>query len=95
MGCQNTSGAYVCNDQDTDISVPLAEVIQALQLIDGTCHQSDQGTASLDDNNALSGQAFVDNYGGYNAIVAYCNNNDPVNTAPSSYTAPGKSLLKT
>ena len=83
VGCYNTSGAYVCNDQDSDISVPLSEVSNVLNFITSTC---------IGSNEAESGQAFVDTYGGYNVVVAYCNGNLSPSTPPDAYTPPGMAI---
>ncbi|KAK3680627.1 hypothetical protein LTR37_021133 [Vermiconidia calcicola] len=80
VGCYDTSGFYVCNDQDVAISVPLLEVGTALSYVAKTCTGDIKG---------ISGQAFVDTFGGFNVIVAVCVSSDPVDTTPASYIPPG------
>jgi hypothetical protein len=37
----------------------------------------------------ITGQAFTNDQGGYNVVVAYCNSNDDSSVRPSEYTPPG------
>ncbi|KAK3723289.1 hypothetical protein LTR37_002012 [Vermiconidia calcicola] len=52
-------------------------------LIAGVCYNGGEG------HHPLSGQAFTSDQGGYNVVVAFCDSNDPPDTAPSAYTPPG------
>lgn len=45
------------------------------------------GCGVTEDNGAFSGQTFVNEDGGYNLVVAYCNGNDPTDVPPSAYDA--------
>lgn len=58
IGCYDTSGVYVCNDQDVEIVIPMSEAIDQVNYLKDTC-----GAA---DGDFGSGQVFSDSYGGYN-----------------------------
>lgn len=75
MACTNTSGAYLCNDNDDDISVPLSEVAEYLATADTYCRPS----SGVPDDDVMSGQVFTD--GNYNVEIAYADcNHDPLST---------------
>ncbi|KAK3710743.1 hypothetical protein LTR37_010162 [Vermiconidia calcicola] len=83
IGCFNTSGVYVCNDNAEDITVTNADGSAFAGLIAGVCYNGGEG------HHPLSGQAFTSDQGGYNVVVAFCDSHDPVDTPPSAYTPPG------
>ena len=62
IGCYDTSGVYICNDQDVEITIPMEEAVAQKDFLNDLCHKSGQGEGYY----AVSGQVFSDNYGGYN-----------------------------
>lgn len=78
---------YLCNDQDVDITVDLKSVANYGSEVDSYCASIPSSDGDLDGN--YSGQLFVSDDGGYNVVVAFCDNNEPTDTLPSSYSAPG------
>lgn len=80
IGCYDTSGVYVCNDQDVEITIPMDEAIAQVDYLNLLCRGGE---------NTVSGQVFSDSYGGYNLNIGYCNNNHPLDARPSDYTFPG------
>ncbi|KAK5169796.1 uncharacterized protein LTR77_005774 [Saxophila tyrrhenica] len=85
IGCSNTSGVYVCNDQDSDIELDMGDITPVMKGLMDTCGYHDDKTYEV----PISGQIFVDANGGYNLNIAYCNGNDATNIGPSAYSAPG------
>lgn len=62
IGCYDTSGVYICNDQDVDIAIPMSEAVEQKDFLKDICLEHGQGEGYY----AVSGQVFSDNYGGYN-----------------------------
>ncbi|KAK5163345.1 uncharacterized protein LTR77_010718 [Saxophila tyrrhenica] len=83
IGCYNTSGVYVCNDNDFDITFTGADGSAFAGLILGVCYDGGEG------HHPVSGQAFTSDNDGFNVVVGFCDNDDDVATKPSDYTPPG------
>ncbi|KAK3680950.1 hypothetical protein LTR37_021006 [Vermiconidia calcicola] len=81
IGCYDTSGVSICNDQDADLSFPMQEAIDNMNFLKGVCH----GPASGEGYYYISGQMFITDHGGYNLNIGYCNNNDPVDKPFADY----------
>ncbi|KAK5166906.1 uncharacterized protein LTR77_007635 [Saxophila tyrrhenica] len=79
VGCYNSSGVYICNDQDVDIEIQMGEVVEVLTQLSETCYVGHSPYG-------ISGQIFMDSLGGYNLNIGYCDNNDPNLTGPGAYT---------
>lgn len=43
IGCYDTSGVYICNDQDVEITIPMEEAIDQVDFLKDLCHESGQG----------------------------------------------------
>ena len=80
IGCYNTSGVYICNDQAVDITIAITDATTITNYIYETCISNGEG---------LSGQMFTDANGGYNVVIAFCDGNLSPSTPPSAYTPPG------
>ncbi|KAK3709709.1 hypothetical protein LTR37_010736 [Vermiconidia calcicola] len=82
IGCFNTSGVYVCNDNDEDITIPMSEATEQMLYLMSICI----GGNSIG-KDAVSGRVKVD--AGWNMNVGYCNGNDSPSIPPSGYGWPG------
>jgi len=83
IACVNTSGVYVCNDQDVDIDMPYQDTFAALDYLFKACGG---GPGSPD---GISGRVKDSQHGGFNVNIAYCNGNDAINVPPNFYEWPG------
>ena len=61
IGCYDTSGVYVCNDQGVEITIPMQEAIDQVDYLKEICMDG-----SGEGYYYVSGQVFSDSYGGYN-----------------------------
>jgi hypothetical protein len=82
IGCYNTSGAYVCNDQGVEITIDMSEITEVMDGLISTCYTGG-------DTYGISGQMFMDTNGGYNLDIGFCDNDQSTDTPPSAYTPPG------
>ncbi|KAK5170894.1 uncharacterized protein LTR77_004038 [Saxophila tyrrhenica] len=87
VGCYNTSGVYVCNDQDSDLDVPMNEVVDLLDYLGQICLHKKTDDGGQDGNG--SGRVTTTDRGGYNVNIGYCNGNDSPSIPPSGYGWPG------
>jgi len=85
VGCMNTSGLYICNDNDYSLTMTGNDVTpHADNILNYCCIHNKNG--NLDLQVQSGGQQFTNVLGGnWNTIVAYANCNHPVNTPPSDY----------
>lgn len=75
VGCYDTSGVYVCNDQSDDLAFGMDEVVAQVAWLKEVCGE----------HGAVSGQVFSEEHGGYNVNVGFCDSGDPVTKGPGEY----------
>lgn len=72
-----TSGIYLCNDQDEELTLDMGDVIDIAEGIYFVCIPETAGSGQASDAT------------GWNVAVAYCNGDDSPAVPPTGYTPPG------